>query len=282
MSQESLMKRAVQKCQKDGLLLTLVAAGKLVWRSATHPYNQYIRPQIIRWQVSHQATVRGVTIVTYGVSMDSTMREYLYTGEYEADEASAIDSYLLPEMDVVDFGACLGFTACFANMRLATTSKHVVVEPNPHVQGALKATRNRNGCKFDIVQKAYGTGNDSIEIYPADSPWSTSQYRPDTTPIQIKTVSLATLVEEFSLSDVALIIDIEGAEAELIEDELAVLEAYCDLLIIEFHDGKDDIEKSQRARIRDARDRLDESAFNVAEHGQDVVVYVHSDRYPDA
>jgi len=280
MSQRPLIEQAVRKWQEDGTLPTALAAGKLAWKWVIYPYNRYVRPQMLKWRVSHEITVRGITIVTDDVSMESTMREALYTGEYEADEVSAIDSYLLPEMDVVDLGACLGFTACFADKRLAATSKHVVVEPNPQVQEALKATRKRNDCKFDIVQKAYGTGDDSIDIYPADSPWSASQYRPDTTPVCIETVSLATLVEEFSLSDVCLIIDIEGAEAELIEDELATLEAYFDLLIIEFHGGKDDIEESQRARIRDARDQLNASEFDVVEREQDVAVYVHSDRYP--
>lgn len=128
-------------------------------------------------------------------------------------------------MDVVDFGACLGFTACFVHKRLASTSKHIAVEPNPQVQEALKATLKRNSCHFDIVQKAYATEDDSLEIYPADSPWSASQYRPKTLPVSVERVSLATLVMEYSLSDVAVIIDIEGAEAELIEDELEFLEA---------------------------------------------------------
>lgn len=280
MSQGSLMKQAVRKWQEDGLLSTAIAARRLFWNRVTHPYNRYIRPQIIRWRLGDEVTIRGVTIVTNGVYMDSTIREYLYTGEYEADEASAIDSYLLPEMDVVDFGACLGFTACFTNKRLDSTSKHIAVEPNPQVQEALKATRKRNNCEFDIVQKAYARGDGSIEIYPADSPWSASQYRPDTTPVSVETVSLATLIEEYSLSNLAIIIDIEGAEAGLVEDELEILEAYCDLLIIEFHDDKDDIEESQRVRIRDARNQLDASAFKLAESGRDVAVYVHSDRYP--
>jgi len=277
----NLVEQAVQKYQEDGLLSTAIAAGRLVWNRVTYPYNRYVRPQIIRWRLGDEVTIRGVTIVTNGVYMDSTIREYLYTGEYEADEASAVDSFLLPEMDVVDFGACLGFTACFTSMRLDSTSKHIAVEPNPQVQKALKATRKRNNCEFDIIQKAYATGDDNIEIYPADSPWSASQYRPDTTPVSVETVSLATLVKEYSLSDMAVIIDVEGAEAGLIADELEILEAYCDLLIIEFHDDKEDIEESQRVRIRDARDRLDASEFEMVESGRDVAVYIHSDRYPD-
>jgi len=94
-------------------------------------------------------------------------------------------------------------------------------------------------------------------------------------------VSIAALVQDYSLSDSALIIDIEGAEAELIVEELAVLEAHFDLIIIEFHDNKDDITEDQRARIRDARNRLNTSDFDMAERRQDVVVYVHSERYID-
>ena len=104
---------------------------------------------------------------------------------------------------------------------------------------------------------------------------------PDTKSVQVETVSLATLVEDYSLSDSALIIDIEGAEAKVTDDELAILEAHFDLVIIEFHDVKDDINESQRARIHDARYRFNASEFDMAERRQDVVVYVHSDRYPD-
>jgi len=218
-------------------------------------------------------------VVLTGVAMDDTMREYLYEGEYEAKEIAAIETYLQPEMDVVDFGACLGFTACFTNKRLTEEQTHFAVEPNPDVQQALRATRERNECKFEILQRAYGTTGSTVEIRPAGSAWSASQYRDDGAAVKVNQVDIETLIEKFDLSNLAIVADIEGAEAEMITGELAVLEDHCVLLIVEFHDGKDDIAAEQRELIREAKALLDASAFELADQDGDVATYIHSERY---
>ena len=43
------------------------------------------------------------------------------------------------------------------------------------------------------------------------------------------------LIEGEDISECALIVDIEGAEQELLRDELDTLTRYCSIIIIEFH-----------------------------------------------
>lgn len=227
--------------------------------------------------MSSTVTQYGVTLNVDDVPMNNNMRKKLYYQEYEKTENKLIDSYLSKDMDVIDLGACIGFTSCFANDRLGDDRKHLAVEPNPSVLKALKINRECNDCNFEIIPRAYSPIDSEVDIAPTDRAWSASLYRETYEKVSVDTINLRTLVEKYGLNNPILIVDIEGAEADIIKNELDVLEKNFRLLIIEFHDNKSDLKKEQREKIREARQSLENSAFNLDEHLGNNFVYVNSE-----
>jgi FkbM family methyltransferase len=262
----SLVNRVIKRWREDSLLAVLQGAFvRLRYRALS---------ALARRRFNGLIHTRGVELNLQDAPVGPRMRKELYFDEYEADESETIDEYITPDMDVVDLGACIGFTSCYATKRLAETSTLVAVEPNPEVHPAIKATRNRNNCEFHLVPAAYSATKDEIDIVPTETAWSASSYRTGDETVTVGTTSLDALIESFDLGDVAIIADIEGGEAELIIEELNILESHCKLLIIEFHGDKPDIDAEQREAIRAAKRRLKASQFDLVDRKGDVSVFV--------
>jgi len=100
-----------------------------------------------------------------------------------------------------------------------------------------------------------------------------SRYRPSTGEFYINTIDVQTIIDRFELSNTALIVDIEGAEGELLVNELPSLEKHCELLIVEFHHTMKDIDQQQRHKIQRGISNLNSSSFELAEDYGDVKVY---------
>lgn len=261
----TLVQRAWEKTQRDGLRDTVAAAS----RRATQPANRWITAQLVDDIVS----TRGVTLDLSGANVSDHMNVEIVQGVYESEEVSAICEYLQPEMDVVDLGGCLGFTACYANERIDDSSTHVVVEPNPALEPVLQRNRELNDCDFKIFHGAYSNNEGPVTLEIPEDIWGASLDRNGETVVTVGAVTLQMLIDRFDLSQIALIVDIEGAEADLLTNELDVLEQYCRVLIIEFHDQKE-VYEHLGANISAARDKLADSCFEcIDETASGVGVY---------
>lgn len=109
------------------------------------------------------------------------------------------------------------------------------------------------------------------------SAWSTSAYRSGEESLTVDTIDIRSLIDEYELSDIAIIVDIEGAEAELVTYELDVLAEQCEVLVIEFHDESESIDSAQRQNIRRAREELLHSSFEQVFERQKTVVFEQKD-----
>jgi FkbM family methyltransferase len=209
-------------------------------------------------------STHGITIDLRDIEINKKIRGEIACDTYEAGEAKAIQKYVNYNSDVIELGACLGFISCLTNKILDKESTHIVVEPNPSLIPVLEQNRDINECDFEVYESAYNYNNPRINLTIPDNIWGTSSHRDDGSSVTVDTINLETLVTDHNLSEFVLIVDIEGAEINLIENEIDLLEEYCELLIIEFHDEKETYEHLVESTNK-ARESLIESEFDMIE-----------------
>lgn len=215
---------------------------------------------------------RGVKLYWNRAKAGVEVKLRFILGRYETTEADLINKYLGRTMDVIELGGGIGFTSCFINERVDTSTTHIVVEANKYLLPVLEANADLNECEFEIMNAAYASESDSVRFSPGASFWSGSLYRHGDKSVVVETTSLENLIGEFDLSTFALIVDIEGAEIDLLASELDVLESHCELLIIEFHAEKREYRHIADS-IQSARTMLEESNFSLVESRGNVAVY---------
>jgi FkbM family methyltransferase len=137
-------------------------------------------------------------------------------------------------------GACIGAVSCMTNKLLKDKTCHVVVEGNPKLIPSLEKNKSINGCSFTILNRA-ASQQKTVTFYINEQfiVGGTAQ-RESPNPVSVQGSSLDDLNREFGPFD-TLIMDIEGAEADVIPPALDFLKT-CRLIVLETHDwacGKD-------------------------------------------
>jgi FkbM family methyltransferase len=225
----------------------------------------------------YYAEFLGANTTLRGVKLDlSTVSPHIMIdvnkGRHESEEAAAIAAFLTerPELDILELGGFLGYISCFIE-NVSSSTRHIVVEPNPEMAPVLERNRQLNNSTFDIVHAAYASQAETVTLHVPDNERAASLYGSSDESYEVPGVSIAQLIDRFSLSDFALVVDIEGGEIDLLTNELDLLENHCDLLIIEFHD--DQVDGELKDRINDAARRLEASSFKKAESFGNVSVF---------
>lgn len=258
-------KRAIEKVRSDGLLSLLTSGIKY----CSHSVSRSIRLHLIGDVVESH----GIALDVTHPSIDAGLIIALAEENYEADEIAAIDSFLDPSTDVIDIGSCIGFTACYTNKKLTDNATHVAVEPNKDLKSVLERNREINDCSFEIEIAAYNTEASTVTLTVPDSLWGANLTREDGTGVTVPTADISSLIDVYELNTFSLIVDIEGAEIDLLQNELELLESQCKFIIIEFHDDKEH-HQFHAEEIKDARQRLEQSTFErVSVEIGDVEVY---------
>lgn len=215
----------------------------------------------------------GVTVERESGVLTDRIEWLLRYGVYELEETEFVEAYVEPSMDVVELGGGIGYLSCFIDARGDDDRTHVVVEPNQHLLPVLERNRELNGASFTTVAAAYASEGELVDLHVPEEFWSASLH-PVTGEheiVAVPTVDLETLVERYGLTDVALVVDVEGSEADLLLNELDVVESHCRVLIVEFHDDGSEAGHSDRtARVRE---RLERRSFERLAERNGVAVY---------
>lgn len=160
---------------------------------------------------------------------------------YEHAESSLVDAHIQRDRPVVELGAGVGYTACLIDKKTDCSTQIIAVEANKSLLPVIKRTKELNGCNFDVLHSAYDAENDSIEFQVAEDFWSSSQYDKNDTKLEkvtVPAVSLNDIISNYNLNDpVQLIVDIEGGEHDLINNDYGILQYKVSLIIFEFHSG---------------------------------------------
>lgn len=197
----------------------------------------------------------------------SNVVDLLLSDLYEEPERKALATFVKPELPVIELGACIGVVSCLTNRRLRSPEKHVVVEANPALLPLLEQNRTRNGCQFKIVNAAVSYGAETIEFGVDDNILASSVSDGAQRAVAVKTTTLERLLDENGFERATLICDIEGAELQLVENELPTLSQRVATIIMELHDRIVGAEPTQQMLSR-----LESAGFKTASRDGDVVV----------
>lgn len=201
-----------------------------------------------RFQVNNRVVGRVVELLgdrvrmdglTYSVSAPQITRGHKSTlafGLHEMEERALVRRWLPADVPVVEFGGGLGVVSCLTNKRLSHPKDHVVVEANPGMIAALERNRDINGCSFTVMNKALAYGVDYIDLDMGREFVGSSIKTDGGQSIRrVPTTTLSEIITGNAFEYVGIVCDIEGAEADLINNELPILGDRVRFLMAEMH-----------------------------------------------
>jgi FkbM family methyltransferase len=181
----------------------------------------------------NQVTIEGLHFSVDNPLITTREKGLLDVGLHETAEIALAHQYVVVELPVVELGGGIGVVSCIINRRLTRPTDHVVVEANAALIPTLEANRRLNGAGFQIrnVALAYG----SVETALAIDAFATSRVGGVGRRALVATATLASLLEKTGFERSNLVIDIEGAEVDLVEREGLLLSSRAEIIIVETH-----------------------------------------------
>lgn len=181
-------------------------------------------------------------------------------GSYEPGAERLVERNVDPSLPVIEFGGCIGVISCLTNRRLAAPRDHLVVEANPHLIRTLERNRERNGGAFEILHAALAYDGPTVTFWLSPDYFigGSSRPAPGREAAQVPATTLGALLADRDWERITLVVDVEGAECELIEQEIDLMTRVVDTLIVEFHPADWGAGPAAVAR---ARERLAAAGF---------------------
>lgn len=199
----------------------------------------------MRWRrVRRHVSLHGWTFDFYGISvtlpeMDTPgCASALLQGKYEAEEAKLIAAHLPPDRPVIELGGSMGVVSALIASRLAETVAHTIVEANPallEVCARNAGVARRPLAKVQHAAVAYGGPVARFSVGGNVHANHLARAGDTASVIEVKAVTLEALWQDIGAPDgFTLICDIEGAEAQMVASDSAVL-AHAGMVIMEMH-----------------------------------------------
>ena len=177
-------------------------------------------------------------------------------------------STLIPRhLDVVDLGAGRGQTGRRAVRRLAPGRRYLGLEMQrdlvPVAYRAVKASAPE-GVSVQVIHGAICSTAPTVSVWDAGE-WSACA---TTSGTDIPAFTLTRFLEEYGIrDDYSLLMDIEGGESDVIENDQRALER-CRCLIVELHDGRPHPVNPWGASTQELLARLIRSGFHLVKRGR--------------
>lgn len=167
--------------------------------------------------------------------IDGDAKTAMLTNHYEMPERSAVTQYLRRDLPVIELGGSIGVVACLTNKLLKDRRAHVVVEANPFAIPHLERNRQRNRCRFEIINRAIAYGAETVTFRPSSKMCGNSITEEGDKPqVTVPTAHLGDLVRDRGFKLFTLVCDIEGLEYDLVSHEAEALKK-ADTIIMETH-----------------------------------------------
>jgi len=184
------------------------------------------------------------------------IKRRLQAHRYEGATLRLLRKLAPTNLPFLNFGACMGIVDCFHNQRMNYRGQHLALEANPDAIRICERNRTWNGSQFTILAGAlaykprvrFFVPDHRNEMIMAGSVSEKFEqagvmggYR------EVDGYSVETIIEKSHWTRVAMNVDIEGGEYELVEREVDLLQAICDFLLVEWHftDDKGDLDRSR-------------------------------------
>jgi FkbM family methyltransferase len=173
--------------------------------------------------------------MTFEVPKDHTdlaMRGKFAVDTYELPERVLVKRCLPSTASVLELGGCIGVVSCVLNRHLEQPERHIVVEGNPSIIPTLTRNRDFNRCAFQIVH-----GVVTRRRQPRMTVCSVMDSNQLAgSGVEVPALSIERLETTYGLQFDALVMDIEGGEYDLLQENPGLL-PNLNAAIIEFHPG---------------------------------------------
>lgn len=190
------------------------------------------------------------------------------SGGHEDKERRLVVKHVRRDLPVIEGGGCVGVVSCVTNRLLKDPTRHIVVEANPKLWDVLKKNRDRNGCKFDVVEAAFDENGPQVTFHIHKLFVGGSVQRETDEKVTVPAVTLRGLLQKTGWNAVTFVLDIEGGEIDLMEKEMDVLRDHVKVFIVEMHPAI----SGDRA-IADAMSMLERAGFTFVDRETDVYVF---------
>jgi FkbM family methyltransferase len=234
----SSLKKGLQAFRKGGLKHFVKKSLIYLQRSYTRFLRKVTTP-IYNFLAKKYSPVeyRGVLIPTSEDVFDCDVRSRFVRNEYEYEEVKAIKKHVDDTKDIIDLGASTGFLTVYLLNMFDSPSRAVAVEGNQRLIPIMKKVRRENNVRFEIEESAYHSTYSTVQFNIHHLTVGGSVQRETEKKEEVSAICLKEILENYKIEDFICIVDIEGGEADLINNELHVLEKKCSILFIEFHEG---------------------------------------------
>ncbi len=199
---------------------------------------------LIGWLISliykNRIPNQGCIVCTDSDDVLPSVKASLYWGIYEKSERRFVHRYLRSDLDVVELGSSLGVVSSHIRCKLNADRRLVCVEANHNlIQWIKKNTEiNSPGSLVKVVHGAIHYSLKPLEYvtFSIDTDNTASRVAEGNSAAMVKVpvFTLSQLLVRCNISHYALVCDIEGAEAGMIECDAQALSC-CQQLIIELH-----------------------------------------------
>jgi FkbM family methyltransferase len=244
------------------------------------------KPLVARWMChpwigraiglafSDRIPFRGGRLWTDDPAVSDQTRASVFWGFYEKAEATFVDRFLRPDLDVVELGSSIGGISGRILRRLGPGRRLVCVEANPELLGILRrnVARGLADGRVEVVHGAiaYGAGPTvEIQIGAANIAGRLVDGGPATgcdRCVEVPAIALREVLEKAGFGPYALVCDIEGAERMLLDEDAASL-AGCLQVVAELHSP------GGMTGVRQLVRRFEALGFQVCAHRRPVYLF---------
>ncbi len=174
----------------------------------------------------------GIVVPLSATPQLHAVRRRIYRDSYETPERKAIKHLVKPDDVVLEIGSGLGIVSAVIASRLADSQQLTTVEANPQLVSSIEAGARANGFRYSPMVGAVGMQDGEVTFFVDDSFESSSAIDRGraTTKVRVKQLAFSRLIED--VQPTAIILDVEGAEKDLLDEALPLRVR---VLCIEFH-----------------------------------------------
>ena len=177
----------------------------------------------------------GLISVPEGISPETVTG--IAFGAYEYSEKYLIRRWLPNDLDVVELGASIGIVSREILRLISPDKRLIAVEALPALTNLAKRNIARRYPKrhWQLIQGAVAYGPEHLASFATGANHTAGSLRADSgDSLKLKTTRLADVLEKFHVRDFSLVMDIEGAEHEVLRYDQRSF-ARCQCVIVELH-----------------------------------------------
>ena len=164
-------------------------------------------------------TLGGIVIDTTAGRIPENVRELIFREIYEDTERDLIGRILKPGTRTLEIGTGIGFVSLVA-ARMCGENNVFCYEANPELEATIRRNFALNGMTPNLTMRAVTVDGAPITFFKSDNIISSSLYdrKRDDKQIVVESEALSAVLEKHDPA--ALIMDVEGAEIQLLEVDL--------------------------------------------------------------